>query len=775
MGNYKLLRGYHAAFMLPVLLAGLLLTAPAQAATFSVNSPIDGADTNLADGQCVGAGAGGACTLRAAIQQANDLMSRTGATRDTNIVIALLSVTYTLSIAGANEDNAERGDLDILGTCPNASINAPCITINGGNTGTIIDGARLDRVFHIIGRNTVKINNVTIQNGVVQADGGAINNANGWLTLENCTITNNIIGNVAGGSYSGGGLYNGSGAQMVVNNCIIGNNEILNKSSQAVGAFIGGGGIFNSGIMTLNKTTVKSNKGRPFGGGIQNSNGAAAGTGKLTINESIILSNTNTGANSGGGISNHGGAVTLTRTMVRLNSAFDGGGVSNLGGAGQGSVNGSLRVISSVVDDNIGGGILNQGGADIIYSTISNNKANGFGASADGGGIYNRAPGDVAVTNSTITGNNAARAGGGIFNGRTLTLTNVTLSGNTAEGVGEELFISVDSSAVDAAKLRNAIHNTIIGGNVAPVLDQINCASGFDGVSLDAAVTAAAKVVSGGNNLENGNSCGLTATSDQKDVSPNLGTLGENGNTSPDTLLLVSSDNATAHPAVFVPGAGSAAIGAGTCINRFDQRLYGRPGSNTACDIGAVETDGGAAVSKVDLEVLVTGNTPNVSLNSPVTYTLVVTNKGPGAATGVTLTAQIPLGTSFSSVPDTTTNTVPVVCTITANPVVCSTAAVLAPGASFTVFMIVTPVDALLNGTTMQMRGRVDVASPNDYLPGNNGSLIACLSGSCVVTAVAPGDNFGTSGGGGGAFGLLDLLLLGAPGALLLRRRKTRA
>ena len=98
----------------------------------------------------------------------------------------------------------------------------------------------------------------------------------------------------------------------------------------------------------------------------------------------------------------------------------------------------------------------------------------------------------------------------------------------------------------------------------------------------------------------------------------------------------------------------------------------------------------------------------------------------------------------------------------------------LASGASFTVFVVVTPTDPLLNGTVMEVRARADAGSPSDYLPGNNGSLTTCISGACVLTAiVAPNNNFGTNNGGGGAFGLLELLLLGTPGALLLRRRKT--
>ena len=466
MFNHNVLRGYHAAFMWPVLLAGLLLAAPAQAAhIFNVDSTLDAADTNPGDGLC--AAVNDACTLRAAVQEANALIM---AGTDTNITIALAAGTYTLT-GPANEDSAASGDLDILGTCPNISITTPCLTITGNDTATtIIDGGGIDRIFHIIGRNTVKITGITIQNGNAEgADGGGIKNSNGWVTLENCTITNNRAGHAAiAGGYRGGGLANGDNAQMVINNCTISNNRLLNDSAQAAGAFIGGGGVFNSGIMTLHKVIVDGNTGRPFGGGIQNSNGALAGTGKLTLNDSIVRNNLNTGNSTGGGISNHGGAVVLTRTIVRANTALDGGGVSNLPGAGENTVNGSLRVISSVVDGNTGGGILNQGGADIIYSTISGNRANGNGASADGGGIYNRSPGDVAVTNSTITGNNAFRNGGGIFNGRTMTLTNVTIAGNTVDGDGTEIFISVDTNPVNAEKLNNSLRNTIIGGNAPP-------------------------------------------------------------------------------------------------------------------------------------------------------------------------------------------------------------------------------------------------------------------------------------------------------------------
>lgn len=63
------------------------------------------------------------------------------------------------------------------------------------------------------------------------------------------------------------------------------------------------------------------------------------------------------------------------------------------------------------------------------------------------------------------------------------------------------------------------------------------------------------------------------------------------------------------------------------------------------------------------------------------------------------------------------------------------------------------------------------VGSPSDYLPGNNGSLDACVRGACVVTSVKADTVTNVQpGGGGGAFGPLVLALLGLPAVLLLRR-----
>src|SRR6266849_5644348 len=94
---------YQFALFCAVLL--LLPAIPLNAATFTVNSTVDGVDSNPGDGIC--ATALGACTLRAAVQETNAL-----AGADT---IILSKNTYLFAPGGANEDAAASGDLDITG------------------------------------------------------------------------------------------------------------------------------------------------------------------------------------------------------------------------------------------------------------------------------------------------------------------------------------------------------------------------------------------------------------------------------------------------------------------------------------------------------------------------------------------------------------------------------------------------------------------------------------------------------------------------------------
>ena len=145
----------------------------------------------------------GDCSLREAIQAANTDTAVDACTAGSGADAIVVSVgTYTLSIAGANEDANATGDLDISAD----------LTINGaGDAVTIIDGADLDRVFHILG-GTVEIFGLTIQNGTSPdaSDGGGIFNV-GVLTLNSSTVDGNVAFRSGGTGGRGGGIFNVGG------------------------------------------------------------------------------------------------------------------------------------------------------------------------------------------------------------------------------------------------------------------------------------------------------------------------------------------------------------------------------------------------------------------------------------------------------------------------------------------------------------------------------------------------------------------------------------
>ncbi len=116
--------------------------------------------------------------------------------------------------------------------------------------------------------------------------------------------------------------------------------------------------------------------------------------------------------------------------------------------------------------DGRGGGIFNnQGTLTLTNSTVSGNTASEYG-----GGIYTYA-GTLTLTNSTVSGNTASAAGGGIFNDggtyTTTTLTNSTVSGNTSRyggGIYSNGTLNLTSVTVTQNKSTDATCTTCAGG-----------------------------------------------------------------------------------------------------------------------------------------------------------------------------------------------------------------------------------------------------------------------------------------------------------------------
>ena len=323
-------------------LLGVFLSASAQAAVFTVNSPSDVVDAAPGNGVCETAADNRVCTLRAAIEEANAL----GGTDEIILPPLPSPAAYVL-------------------TLPAVLLIDDSLTITGGEASTtIIDGNRSLRpdrgVLNIGGGITVNLIGVTIRNGGKTIGGGGISNG-GTLTLTNSTVSGNI-GSLGGGIFIGG-------TATLSNSTVSGNNSRGN-----------GGGIRSDGTVTLSNSTVSGNTASVVGGGIRS-------TGTLTLTNSAVTGNSS-GSGGGGITNNEGGTLTLTNSTVSGNSAGQaGGGISSSTGA-------TLTLINSTVSRNsarsFGGGIFSDATTNLFNATITNNQADAdFNGTGTGGGIFN--------------------------------------------------------------------------------------------------------------------------------------------------------------------------------------------------------------------------------------------------------------------------------------------------------------------------------------------------------------------------------------------------
>lgn len=462
-----------------------LLAVTVNAANFTVNSNAHTPDANPGDGIC--ADAGGLCTLRAAIQEANALAGADTINFDpvffTVQRIILLNTSYVIT-----------DSVTINGTSPNL---------------LILDGNNDVRIFNIDNSGaTVSISNLTIENGYVgEGSGAGIRNL-GNLTLSNIVFRNNEVRLGSGGAISNSGSLNLSNSTL---------------TSNFANSFGDGAGIANSGSLIISNTTIENNEAEFNGGGISNFDGI------ITITNSIIRGNTTSGF--GGGISNFR-SPPIGRTAIRKSA--------------EGIPSGTVTITNSTISENVaiggnGGGIYNENGeVNITSSTIgSAPDEGGSNRAANGGGIYNL-NGGVALTNSTVSGNFAGNIGGGYYGfadlgAATLTTDSATIAFNTATNGG-----GIAVSSATGLNSAATIGNTIISDNIA--------ATGPD-VSDNSGLVAGTIVSTGYNIIENTSGATITPlTGDQFGVDPLLLPLANYGGAT-ETHALSSSSGAVS-PAI---------------------------------------------------------------------------------------------------------------------------------------------------------------------------------------------------------------------------------
>ena len=218
------------------------------------------------------------------------------------------------------------------------------------------------------------------------------------------------------------------------------------------------------------------------------------------------------------------------------------------------------------------GGILNASTLTLTNSTVIGNTAD------VAGGIGNFSGSNLTLTNSTVR-NNSAGIGGGIVNAGTMTLTNSTVSGNSAATQGGGILdigfgtLTLTNSTVsnNTASSGGGIFLWLFGKvELTNTLVAGNIASASPDCGGLSSLTSL-----GHNLIGTSDGCSFTpATGDLVNVDPKLGPLQDNGGPTMTHALLFGS------PAIDAGGDASCPA--------TDQRGVSRP-QGIACDIGAFE------------------------------------------------------------------------------------------------------------------------------------------------------------------------------------------
>ncbi len=369
--------------------------------------------------------------------------------------------------------------------------------------------------------------------GGASGDGGGVYNA-GTLTVEGSTISGNFTGRGGEGGTGaqgtgevmefapGKGGDGGEGGNSGV--------QYLKSSGYNSDLLAGGGGIYNSGTLTMTNSTISGNA--TGAGGTGGGSGAGGGPSKYGHFASSGRAGTGGGAGRGGGLFTGGGygghsPASLTNVTIYGNRTGD-GGTGGPGGGGE--------------ESTLGGGIGGWGG--------------------DGGGIWTEGASsgsEVILTHVTIAGNGL---GAGGLTGNSAVPNRGGCCGGRGLGAG------IDTGGRYTNGSAVFMKNSIVAGNGSSVDGDANCYQRYLPTYTDI-------VDQGANVTWNDTTC------PGKVANPLLGPLANNGGLT-ETMLPGAG------------GSAIGAVPAASCGVHEDQRGMPRPGAGkTNCDAGAVETQNG--------------------------------------------------------------------------------------------------------------------------------------------------------------------------------------
>lgn len=497
------------------------------------------------------------------------------------------------------------------------------VILDAKNVSLTISGNNPFRLFSISSGATLSATNVVFANGCISnsvtANGGAIYNDAGTVTLVSCVLSNNIANSPT--QALGGAVYSQNGSVFLFNTCFF-NNVAGGIDGTFTTWHASGGAIFftNSTVKIINCA---------FANNLCRTNHFTSG-----------------GASAGGAVFQASGSLFITNSLFTANMALGGHelSISIIDGPGYGGAlycaAGTAAVDHSSFIANVAKGSDRQkfpteGSGGAIYNnaanlTVQNGlfcgnqalsgdfSANSFERNGRGGAIYNA--GTAVLNQCALFSNNAHGSrgtlintqpqaggsgfGGGIFNASQLAATNCTIALNSAiAGAGYGIF---GSFSTNQAPNGCGIGGGIFGSNGSTTI-LMNCtvvtnfcsASGPDftgsgGLAAGAQVANSNGVVRLHNTIiaysgTNSNAYG-PVTDDGYNISSDSSAGFSSGSSYNFTDPRLDPANGLGLTWSMPPRSNSAAIDFGDSAGApaTDQRGYARP-NGSGFDIGAVE------------------------------------------------------------------------------------------------------------------------------------------------------------------------------------------
>lgn len=460
------------------------------------------------DGGVVGTGTPASCTeaaLDARLSGGGSITFNCGANPYTLVITTGKTISVNTTIDGGGKITLSGGDtVKVFFVNPSVRLTLNNLTLEHGNSP--MGGC-------VTVQGTLNATNTTFQNctshtaWIFPGSGGALFNWGGTIALTNSIILKNKV------DLNGGGLYV-MGGQATLNHVdVLSNTAWVTHTGSGGGVYVDANSNFvasdshfsyngmgwqgeGGGLHVYSSTALLVNVSADYNHGLN----AADGGGFYVKNSQFTLqggsASGNYGTGTGGGLNLQNSVSNLSNVTISRNKGGSGGGllaykgsltlnhvaVNNNNDPGSGGSDGGgiylYQTPTTLADSTVNNNYAERSGAG-IYSyrstltmdqvTVSGNVNSGEAtapAEGDGGGIVNDS-GTLIASNSTIDHNTSTGTAGGLYNANdsTLLLTNVTISGNRAAVDGGGLYNETNFSVADWTYI--TMTNVTIKDNVA--------------------------------------------------------------------------------------------------------------------------------------------------------------------------------------------------------------------------------------------------------------------------------------------------------------------